>query len=80
MDTHEAIRAMMEGSRISGRALSVAMGKHPNFVSSTLTKGSVPRVDTLARMADVMGYRLVLEGRGERIPIDPPAPEGGEGR
>lgn len=71
---------MMEGSRISGRALSAAMGRHPNFVSSTLTKGSVPRVDTLACMADVMGYRLVLEGRGERIPIDPPAQESGEGR
>ncbi|MEG0374213.1 MAG: hypothetical protein RR672_01150 [Raoultibacter sp.] len=75
MNTRAAIETMMKGSRYNGSQLSSAMGKHRNFLSTTFTKGSIPRVDTLAHMAQVMGYELVLKGHGEEIVIDPPEDE-----
>lgn len=75
MKTSEAIRHMIDESGISCRSLSASIGRSPTFVSTTLAKDSTPRADTLAAMADAMGYELVLRGRGEEIRIDPPGTE-----
>ena len=64
---------MIEQSGTNKNALSVAMGKDRNTVSTMFSRGSIPRVDTLAKMCEVMGYRVVLESGDERIVIDPPA-------
>ena len=66
---------MMERSRFNGSQLSVAMGRNRNFLSASFAKGSIPRVDTLAKMADIMGYRVILESDSDRIEIDPPKQE-----
>lgn len=57
----DALRAMVEGSHLSGRAISSAMGRASTFVSTTLTKGSPPTLDTLAAVARVVGARVVVE-------------------
>ena len=72
MKTIEAIQQMIDSSGVNASQLSTRMGKHRNFVASTIYNGSTPRTDTLAHMADIMGYELVLRGHGEEIPIDPP--------
>jgi hypothetical protein len=75
MKEREAIERMMQRSRYNASQLSVAMGRNRNFIGSTFAKGSIPRVDTLAKMADIMGYKVVLESDGDRIEIDPPSGE-----
>lgn len=60
---------MLDVSDMPKSELSRRMGKARTFVSSTFTKGSTPRADTLAAMARHMGYTLVLRGHGEEIEI-----------
>lgn len=75
MKPNEAIRHMIDETGMTCRSLSALIGRSPTFVSTTLSKGSTPRADTLAAMADAMGYELVLRGAGEEIRIDPPGTE-----
>ncbi len=62
MGAGDAIRKMMEVSGMTAVDLSRAIGRSDTYVSTTLSKGSVPRVDTLAAMAEAMGFELVLKG------------------
>ena len=64
MDTTQAIKKMMQESGTTATQLSLGLGKHRNFVTTTFAKGSTPRADTLAHMADVIGYDLGLRKRG----------------
>lgn len=66
MNTTNAIKAMMSESGTTATDLSSALGRHRNFVATTLSRGSTPRADTLANMAHAMGYELVLRKAGER--------------
>lgn len=70
MNTLRAISRMLRASGMPKSELSRRMGKARTFVSSTISKGSTPRSDTLAEMARHMGYRLILKGHGEEIEID----------
>ena len=69
MKTLEAIQHMLDVSGMPKTELSRRMGKARTFVSSTISKGSTPRADTLAAMARHMGYTLVLRGHGEEIEL-----------
>lgn len=75
MEAKEAIKRMMKSKRYSARALSMAIGKDPNAVSTMFSRNSKTRVDTLAKMADVLGYKLQLTDGNETLAIDPPKPE-----
>ena len=66
MDTTQAIKQMMQDGGTTATQLSLGLGKHRNFVTTTFAKGSTPRADTLAKMAEVMGYERVLRKPGER--------------
>lgn len=57
----EALRAMVERSHLSGRAISTAIGRAPTFIGSTLYQSSPPTLDTLAAVARVVGARVVVE-------------------
>ncbi|RVU97042.1 XRE family transcriptional regulator [Coriobacteriales bacterium OH1046] len=70
MDANAAIKRMMDATGTSGVSLSAAIGRDRNAVSTMFSRKSVPRVDTLAKMARFMGYRMVLERGGERIEIE----------
>ena len=72
MNTKQAIERMMDKSRYSASALSLAMGKARTFIGSTFYNKSTPRVDTLAQAAKVMGYKLQLTNGDDVITIDPP--------
>ena len=72
MNADQAINQMIESSGKSRRRVSQDIGRHPNFITVTLNKGSVPRADTLAAIAGATGYELVLRGNGDEIVIDPP--------
>lgn len=63
---------MLRVSGKSANSVSLAMGKHRNFISSTIYQRSTPRSDNLAKIAELCGYELILKGHGEEIEIDPP--------
>ena len=71
MKTTDAIRRLCESSGMGTIEVSQAMGKSRGYLSATISRGNVPRADTLAQIAQACGYELVLEGRGERIVIEP---------
>lgn len=67
-----AISAMVSGSGMSRRQVSLKMGRHENFITTKIQERGVPKMDTLAEIAAVCGYQLQLVGHGETIVIDPP--------
>ena len=71
MNTHEAMRAMLERSGMTSYRVSVGIGRHSSYISTMLRRGSVPSADLLARIADVCGYdlRLVPRGGGEALTL-----------
>lgn len=60
MDANEAIRRIIKASGKSGRQVAREIGRSESFVSSSLAQGVCPRADTLAHIADVCGYELVI--------------------
>ena len=71
MQTLEAIRHMCEASGQKIAEVSKAIGRTRAFLSNMLTRGNNPRIDTLIEIADACGYKVVLEGQGERIELAP---------
>ena len=69
MDTREAIERMCEEAGKSQRAVSAEIGRAPTFLSTTLHKGSGPKVDTMAAIARACGFELVLRGHGVTIEL-----------
>lgn len=63
---------MIDGTGVSHTELSRRMDRADRFIAVTLSRSSVPRADTLARIARVCGWRLVLEREdgSERIELD----------
>lgn len=69
MDTIAALEEMLKRSGISKYRLSKEMGKHPTYIGTTIGKHSAISAENLAKMARIMGFRLVLDGVGEPIEI-----------
>ena len=69
MNTKDAIQRMCELGGKSQRTVSKEIGRAPTFLSSSLTKGSIPRVDTMAAIARTCGFELVLRGHGVTIEL-----------
>lgn len=64
MEVIEAIKAAAAAAGVPTTHIGPAMGKAATYVATMAGKGSAPRVDTAARMADVLGYALAL------VPVD----------
>ena len=60
MDAMSAIKRMAELSNTPLMHIGRKMGVSDNYVNKTITRGSKPRIDTVARMASVCGYGLYL--------------------
>ncbi len=75
MNTLDAITKMLTTSGTSKAALGAALGRSRNSIYNMYQKGTDVKAETLVRMADAMGYELILRGHGEEIPIDPPSAE-----
>ena len=75
MRTDEALRLLIAHSGRSGRALAADLGHAPTWTSVATQSGRVPRLDTLADVADVAGVDVALVDRetGETLgTIEPP--------
>ena len=74
MRVHDAIRGMLADTGNSARGVSAAIGRGPTFLSATFTHARSMQTDTLAAVAAVCGYEIVLRPRdgadGEAFVID----------
>lgn len=77
MNVEQAIRKAADTAGKSLNAVSREVGKNDNYLSVTFGRGSVPKADTLAQLANACGYHLALLPAGTDAPgaivIDPPA-------
>lgn len=69
MNVKQAIDKMCEEAGKSQRTVSKEIGRNPSFLSTSMSKGSVPRVDTMAAIARACGFELVLRGHGVEISL-----------
>lgn len=76
MSSLDALSEMLKRSGMSKYALSKALGRSTTYISTTMQKGGDIGAENLARMAEVMGFRLVLDGKGEPIEVTPRSKEG----
>lgn len=75
VEPKDVLSALVKNSGKSMRTISMAIGRSPNFLASTTQKRSTPHCETVANVADVCGYDLLLRKRsdGSEIIIDPPS-------
>lgn len=74
MNARDAFLQVVADSGLPIREITRQLGRSPGyFTHITKDDGSTPRTDTLARVADVCGYDLLLRRRIDEyeIPIDP---------
>lgn len=69
MDTIAALQEMLKRSGMSKYRLSKELDKHPTYISTTIGKHSAISAENLAKMAQIMGFRLILDGMGDPIEI-----------
>lgn len=73
MNTTECIRHMVGQSEMSARKSSQKLGKSPTYLGTVITNGVDVSAGNLAKIADTMGYELLLRKEGEEITVDPPS-------
>lgn len=54
----DAVKQAAKNKGIALDAIGQSMGMSRQYVSNTITRGSTPKADTLARMLNVCGYGL----------------------
>lgn len=64
-----AVRQLADSSGRSRRALSVELGKTPNYLSSLIGQGCSPTTETLAQLCNALGYRLAIV-KADSLPDD----------
>lgn len=76
MEAMNALATAAKTAEVPTTHIGPKMGKGANYFSAVKSRGSVPRCDTMAAMADVCGYKLALIPRDKVPPsavvIDPP--------
>lgn len=60
MDAQTAIEGMIKKSGLTPAELSKAMGKSRTYIYSLKSQGSIPSLDTFARLAHECGYKVML--------------------
>ena len=71
MDVLDAIQKMLNESGKSQNALAEYLGRARQSISNMFRTKADVRVDTLARMAEFMGYKLLLKSKDDTIEIVP---------
>lgn len=74
MDVRETIVATIDHSGIPRYKLARAMDKSDLYISALLSRGSIPKTDTMATILDACGFDLLARNRddGTEFIIDPP--------
>ena len=77
MQPRNVIPTIVSSSGKSMQSISLAIGRTRTYINSTIQNRSISHVDTVAAVADVCGYDLLLRKRddGTEIIIDPPQKE-----
>lgn len=75
MSARAAMVRIVDTSGMSRRQLSVSMGRYPQYLNQKVNDKQTPKADTLAEVARVCGYELLLRGHDTEIIIDPPDKE-----
>lgn len=72
MNAHDAIMELLNEYDGSIRSLTNRLGHAPGYLNHITKGNSTPQADTLAKVADVCGYDLILRRRIDdyEIPID----------
>jgi len=70
MEVGVAVQHVISHSGKPAVAVSREMGMSQNYVTNIITRGSIPRLDTFARICEACGYEVVLQGHGERVVLD----------
>lgn len=65
MKALDAIKTMISNSGVSIRGLGALLDKSEFYINGIIYRGSVPKVDTTARIADACGYDLILRRRDD---------------
>ena len=75
MQANETWAALLSHASLTAWSASKRMGHAGGYIDGTMRRGSSPRSDTLAALADVCGCDLAIIDRatGERVAVvDPP--------
>lgn len=75
MQVDRVVRSLIDHSGMSLRGVSLRLGHVDSWARQTAAPGRVPRLDTVADVADLAGVDVVLVDRatGERVAVvDPP--------
>lgn len=73
MKSLEAVRAMLDASKLTPYRASLRIGRNSTYLAGMLRRGSCPSADLLAKIARACGYRLELvplDGAGDSLTID----------
>ena len=71
MDVLDAIQKMLNDSGTSQIALAEHLGRSRQSISNMFRTKADVRVDTLVKMAEFMGYKLILRSKNDTIEIAP---------
>lgn len=73
MEPLQALARAIATSGLSKYAVSKRLGKTQAYIGAMFSRGSVPKTDTYATIADVCGYDLLLRKRDDssEILVDP---------
>lgn len=66
-----ALQALVNGSGKSRRAVSIELGLSENFLGSYSSRGKIPGLPLIARIAAACGYIMQFVKGGETIIVDP---------
>lgn len=77
MHALKAFNTMVAHSGYPKTRIGILLGRTESYIRGIAIRGSIPRTDTMAEIADVCGYDLALIKRDgtETIIIDPPSKE-----
>lgn len=71
MDILDCVRYMIAESGLSTRKVSLALGRSASFLSTTLSKGSDIGASNVAKLANLLGWHLVLKKGDTEIEVTP---------
>lgn len=71
MDILDCIRQMIEASGKSARQVSRDLGRSPNYLGATFANGSDVGASNAARIARLLGWRLVLVCDSDEMEVTP---------
>lgn len=74
MRADKVLKEMLAREHVSTIDASKIMGRSKGYVSTFISRHTIPKADTMAAICDAMGYDLIARSRedGYEFTIDPP--------